>query len=134
MKKRLTFPLALQLSVTPDTSAKGTVEAHLIPVIDLGLSALGGLAKATVFLDLDASASLTLTLDAHSKTVVDGNGNSNTAGSVSGCVDIAGGLDVNAGADASFFGLFDKSTQVTLFSKDFDFFKVYKTVLFSCIC
>ncbi|KAF8066939.1 hypothetical protein FPV67DRAFT_1417007 [Lyophyllum atratum] len=43
--------------------------------------------------------------------------------SFGGCFRIGAGLDVNAGADASFFGLFDQNTKVSLFSKKFEIFK-----------
>lgn len=45
-------------------------------------------------------------------------------GSFGGCIEIGAGLDVNAGADADFFGLFNPSTKVNLFSKKFQIFKV----------
>jgi hypothetical protein len=41
-----------------------------------------------------------------------------------GCVELDTGLDVNAGANADFFGLFNKGTSVSLFSKKFELFKV----------
>ncbi|KAF9466288.1 hypothetical protein BDZ94DRAFT_1306284 [Collybia nuda] len=44
-------------------------------------------------------------------------------GSFGGCIEIGAGLDVNAGADADFFGLFDPSTKVNLFTKKFQIFK-----------
>lgn len=47
-----------------------------------------------------------------------------TALPVQGCVDISTGFDVNAGANANFFGLFDAGTQLTLFNKTFDLFSV----------
>jgi hypothetical protein len=37
--------------------------AHLIPSLNLGVSALGGKAKAQIFLDLDTNASLEMNLD-----------------------------------------------------------------------
>jgi hypothetical protein len=52
-------------------------------------------------------------------------------GSFGGCIEIGAGLDVNAGADASFFGLFDQGTKVNLFTKKFQIFKVRRTP-FSC--
>ncbi|KAJ7052666.1 hypothetical protein C8F01DRAFT_1261454 [Mycena amicta] len=54
----------LTLSASPNVKATGTVAAHLIPSLNLGISALGGIAKATVFIDLDTSASLKLSLEA----------------------------------------------------------------------
>lgn len=44
--------------------------------------------------------------------------------SFGGCFEIGAGLDVNAGADANFFGLFDKGTKVSLFSRKFEILKV----------
>lgn len=53
------------LSVNPATlSTTGTVGAHLIPRVEVGVNILSGLAKADVYLSLDASASLDLQLDA----------------------------------------------------------------------
>jgi hypothetical protein len=43
--------------------------------------------------------------------------------SVDGCVDMQAGFSVNAGAQGSFFGLFDPSTKITLFNKQFELFK-----------
>jgi hypothetical protein len=56
--------IALKLSATPSASATGTLAAHLIPSLNLGLSALGDTVSATVFLELDASASMTLSAQA----------------------------------------------------------------------
>ena len=52
-----------------------------------------------------------------------------------GCVELGTGLDVNAGADADFFGLFNKGTSVNLFSKKFELFKVrvYNSLLSVCL-
>ncbi|KAH9475749.1 hypothetical protein JR316_0011308 [Psilocybe cubensis] len=46
-----------------------------------------------------------------------------TTTSLGGCFDIEAALDVSAGADGSFFGLFDKSTKVDLFNKKFEILK-----------
>jgi hypothetical protein len=182
----------LQISVSPNVQAEAKLEAHVIPTVDFGMSALGGLASATVFLNLDASATLDLTVNASgSATVVNTTSNTITAaaaastgisafkstsidtngtaegGSLSnisnststkptetstetstevttatavtavpdttaekdkrditanGCVNLQGGLSVNAGAQGSFFSLFNPATQVSLFNKQFQFF------------
>ncbi|KAK1222410.1 hypothetical protein PQX77_014743 [Marasmius sp. AFHP31] len=109
----------LKLSVTPSVASKAVLEAHIIPTLLLGVTALGGTAKANVFLDLDASAGVTLSLDANVTASTDGT----KSGSVNGCIDVGSGFDVNAGADASLFGLFDKNTKVNLFTKKFSLFK-----------
>ncbi|KAJ7474871.1 hypothetical protein FB451DRAFT_1246878 [Mycena latifolia] len=63
----------LTLSASPDVTATGTVTAHLIPSLNLGVSALGNAVKAEVFLALDTSASLKLSLEASAdaQTVID---------------------------------------------------------------
>ncbi|KAF7329620.1 hypothetical protein MKEN_00225000 [Mycena kentingensis (nom. inval.)] len=52
----------LKLSADTTAAATGTVEAHLIPSINLGISALG-VVEATVSLDLDASATMQLKVE-----------------------------------------------------------------------
>ncbi|KAJ7616313.1 hypothetical protein DFH06DRAFT_1013030 [Mycena polygramma] len=53
----------LTLNAAPDVSATGTLTAHLIPSLNLGVSALGGKAKANIFLNLDTNAALEMNLD-----------------------------------------------------------------------
>ena len=77
-----------------------------------GINALDGLADVDVTLGLDAHAGLDLTL---SKT---------TTSQFSGCTDVTTGLSVLATADGSFFDLFNKATTVTLYSKNWELFKV----------
>ena len=85
---------------------------------------MGGKAKADIFLDVGTSAALDLGLEAGATGSVDTTGATDSSAHVGGCVDIHGRVSVNAGADGSLFDLFDAGTQVKLFSKDFDFFKV----------
>ncbi|KAF9494289.1 hypothetical protein BDN71DRAFT_1002679 [Pleurotus eryngii] len=54
----------LKLFADPSISAKGSIGVHIIPKIEFGISALKGLAKATVSLEVDADASVNLNLDA----------------------------------------------------------------------
>ncbi|KAJ7582528.1 hypothetical protein C8J56DRAFT_1055585 [Mycena floridula] len=54
----------LKLSASPGAQSTGSVEAHIIPTIKIGISALGNLVDSSVFLSLDASAKLILTLEA----------------------------------------------------------------------
>ena len=86
----------------------GRVEAHLIPRLDLGVEILNGLAKATVFADLDASAGLNFTLEASaSGTPVDGTVGdpnvdlSNFDSSFGGSVAMDLGVAINVGAEAA---------------------------------
>ncbi|THH05785.1 hypothetical protein EW145_g4539 [Phellinidium pouzarii] len=96
----------LKLSVSPDVSSNATFEAHLIPTIEV-----------------DTFAALDLGLEAGATASVDTSGATGASAQVGGCVDVNGGVSINAGASGSFFGLFDDSTQVSLFSKDFDLFQ-----------
>jgi hypothetical protein len=114
---------ALSLSVSPDVSSKAVLTGHVIPSLDLGVSALGGIGQATVSLSLDAQASATLSLEGSAKAGVSTGSAASASGSVNGCIDVGAGLDVNAGASADFFGLFNPSTKVNLFTKKFDLFK-----------
>lgn len=109
--------------MTPSVASKGVIGAHVIPRLDLGVSGLAGLASATVFLTADASATMTLSLDASAAAAVNTTEPASASASVNGCIDVGAGLDVNAGASADFFGLFDPNTKVNLFSKKFDLFK-----------
>ncbi|KAJ6483567.1 hypothetical protein C8R47DRAFT_1017685 [Mycena vitilis] len=61
------------LSASPDVKATGSVAVHLIPSLQLGISALGNKAKADIALSLDASASMQLSLEASAdlETVID---------------------------------------------------------------
>ncbi|RDB30165.1 hypothetical protein Hypma_012365 [Hypsizygus marmoreus] len=118
----------LKLSVSPSLASKAIVTAHLIPRLDIGVSALGGVAEATVFLDLDTSASVTMTLNAAANAGASvetstGDVTSGASGGIDGCVKAGAALNVNAGAEGSFFGIFDKSTQVPLFGKEFEVFQ-----------
>jgi hypothetical protein len=60
---------ALSLSVSPNVTASGSLQAHLIPALNFGLSALGGKASATVFFQLDSSATVDLSLSGSAGTI-----------------------------------------------------------------
>src|SRR5260370_38450108 len=55
-----------EVTITPgplsDVGATFEATAHLVPQIDVGLSALHGIVSSTVFLNLDASADFTATI------------------------------------------------------------------------
>lgn len=124
------------MSAAPILNATGTLEAHLIPKLNLGISALGDVAKAGVFLELDASAGLQLGFNAGAAGTIKVTQNDDPAkdaivtatasaiADVGGCLDITAGLDVNIGADAKFFNIFDVNKQASLFSRDFELFEV----------
>ncbi|KAG9224484.1 hypothetical protein CCMSSC00406_0007677 [Pleurotus cornucopiae] len=127
----------LTLSADATVAGKVDLEAHIIPQLDIGITALGGTAKANIFLNLDASAKVGLKLNGNAKAAVTtakpkkraefnqlAARQAATAASagVEGCVDITAGLSVDAGVDANFFGLFDPTTKLNLFSKQFELF------------
>ncbi|TFK33758.1 hypothetical protein BDQ12DRAFT_614698 [Crucibulum laeve] len=127
----------LKLSLSPSVKATGTLEAHLIPSLNLGISALDNVVNVGVFLELDASATMTLSLEATKggSAPADNSTAPGAVGSITtpikpkpvsfgGCFEIGTGLDVNVGADGDFFGLFSASTSLSLFKKDFELFKV----------
>lgn len=55
------------------------------------------------------------------------NGDESGSAEVEGCVDLKGGFSVNAGAQGSFFDIFNDKTQVSIFSKEFELFQVSKS-------
>jgi hypothetical protein len=72
----------VSVSVGPnvtDVGASVNVTGHLIPRIDIGLSALGGIVSTTISLNLDASAGLDLSTNA------DVYGGNNTAAPTGTC-------------------------------------------------
>ena len=101
-----------------DAGASVSVTGHLIPQIDIGLSAFGGIVSSTVFLNLDASMDLSVTADIDDAQA---------------CVDASTELAVNIGAEAAFFDLFNASTNETLFDKNFPLLQVRQKTAFSCI-
>ena len=105
-----------------DAGASVNVTGHLVPQIDIGLSALGGIVSTTIFLNLDASAGLGLS--ANADVHHGGNHAAAVAGGAQACVDANAGLAVNIGAQASFFDLFDASTGAELFNKNFPLLQV----------
>ncbi|KAJ7595412.1 hypothetical protein C8J56DRAFT_775131 [Mycena floridula] len=110
----------LKIAATPSLAVRGVVEAHLLPTLNMGLSAFDGIAQANVFLELDASASLTLTLDASTTPNI-------TSQNINGCAEINCALEVNAGADASLFDLFSKDTSINLARIGFELVKVSRS-------
>ncbi|PSR71280.1 hypothetical protein PHLCEN_2v12794 [Hermanssonia centrifuga] len=100
---------SLQLSVAPKVNMQGGIEAHIIPTFLFRINALD--AEANINLDLDAYAVSDLDLK------------ESPSSSFLGCTSVTTGLTVNAGADASFYDLFNDSTSVRLYSKAFDLFK-----------
>ncbi|KAJ7733078.1 hypothetical protein DFH07DRAFT_968169 [Mycena maculata] len=77
-------------AVNGSVASNSNITAHIIPTLALEVSALAGVAGASVFLNLDGSLSMDLQLNASSGSTV------------SGCVDIDAGVSVNVGADAHF--------------------------------
>ncbi|KAJ7196823.1 hypothetical protein GGX14DRAFT_375706 [Mycena pura] len=112
------------LNAAADVQATGTITAHVIPSLNLGVSALGGKGEASIFLALDASAAMTMNLDGTTDDTAttdtdddstddgtddstdDGTSDTTPASTLGGCINVAGNINVNVGADGSFFGTF----------------------------
>jgi hypothetical protein len=105
-----TFIAEVTFSANPDVGATLGASAHLIPQVSLGISALDGVASASVFLDLDASLGL--------------QGNVSSVENPQPCLSGNADINVGVGAQGSFFGLFDASTGKSLFDKNFPLFQV----------
>ena len=91
--------------------------------LNFGIS-VPDVATATIFLDLDADATLDLSLNAFASGSVSSNGEAGASAEVDGCVELDAGFSANAGVEGSFFGLFDASDQFTIYSNQWDLFKV----------
>ncbi|KAK0235436.1 hypothetical protein EDD85DRAFT_773310 [Armillaria nabsnona] len=92
----------LKLSVGTAINATGTIEAHLIPRLNLGLSAFAGTVEANVFLELDASATLDLELDVTAEAnATIGNGSTSTDASRSRPTSIAEAVYAARSAESS---------------------------------
>ncbi|KAJ7143869.1 hypothetical protein C8R44DRAFT_601420, partial [Mycena epipterygia] len=112
---------ALTLSVLPNLASNGNITAHLIPEIDLGLTAFT-FVTASVYLDLDASASIVLDLNAKANATVTGTGAARASGSVDGCVDIGAAFSVSVGASGDLFGRISDSVDYALYSDSWDLY------------
>lgn len=103
----------LKLSVSPAANATGTIEAHLIPRLNLGVSALGDTLTANVFLELDANAALVLELDAKTSTMLD---NGSTNGTETATTTSASEYETGSTVSAEINSALDYSTQASVYS------------------
>ncbi|KAG5638045.1 hypothetical protein H0H81_002165 [Sphagnurus paluster] len=115
----------LKLAVSGNLASTTTLGANLTPRIDLGLTALGGVAKATVFINLDTHASVNLNLKAGANAggalnTTNGSTSGGANAQVNGCIKASAGLGSVVGADAQFFNLFNKATTFPLYTKDWE--------------
>jgi hypothetical protein len=132
----MAWDAALTLNAAPDVKATGKITAHLIPSLDLGISALGGKAEAQVSLALDTNAALTLSLEGSAsasltKNIPIAGKDSVTKASVKpptfgGCVGVDANINVNVGADASFFGKSVPSLPSSSFRPSFSFARSFR--------
>jgi hypothetical protein len=98
------------VSAGPDIGATFEATGHLIPQVDIGLSTLGDLASASVFLNLDASTNFTVS--------------TTTTAIAQPCVTVSADLNVGVGVEGSVFDLFDASVGMSLFDEKFPLFQV----------
>jgi hypothetical protein len=123
---RPVLPILIQfedvtVSASPDIGATFDVAGHLIPQVDIGLSALG-LVSTSVFLKLDASADFTVSTNA----------GASAGANPQSCVSASTDINVGVGAEGSFFGLFHASESKSLFDKKFPIIQVrsYEILVF----
>ncbi|KAF8472221.1 hypothetical protein DFH94DRAFT_192159 [Russula ochroleuca] len=100
------------VSASPDIGATFEVSGHVIPQVDIGLSALS-VVSTSVFLKLDASADFIVSTDA----------GASAGTSPQSCVSVSTDINVGVGAQGSFFGLFHASESKSLFDKEFPLFQ-----------
>lgn len=73
---------------------------------------------------MDTSATMDLNGNANAQVAVPVGKAVGVRAKVNGCVDLKGAVNIDAGASASFFDLFNPSTKVHLFGKTFNLFNV----------
>lgn len=112
----------LKLSVSPGVQSLATVTAHIIPSLDIEVSAFDE-AEAGVFLDFDTSATLDLSLNTDASGAVDSIGQTTNANGVSGCIDAKAGFSVTPGVRASVSNLFSGGLSISILSDDFTLFQ-----------
>ena len=96
-------------SANPGPDVLG-LTAHLIPQVNLGLSALFNTTSASVYLYFDASLGLQGSVSSGKKP--------------QSCLSGNAGINVEMGAQGSFFDIFGNSTGQSIFEKNFTLFQV----------
>ncbi|TFY69647.1 hypothetical protein EVJ58_g320 [Rhodofomes roseus] len=112
----------VNLLSSPNVTSNSTLTLDLIPGISFGISAFDGVSDASVTLNLDNFVEVDLVLDSNGDSSSNSTSNG-TESAVAGSVNVEGGFNVVAAADATLFGLLDDTTSVTLFSKTFELFQ-----------
>jgi hypothetical protein len=97
-------------SGNPDIGATFTATGHLIPQLEVGLSALSGAVSTGVFVNLDASTDFSVA--------------TSTANLEQACANANTTFDVGIGAQGSFFNVFDASVRKSLFKANFPLLQV----------
>ena len=100
----------------PDVGLTFDATGHLIPQIDLTLTAFG-LVKSSVFVELDASVDFTIA--------------TSTANDAQACASANTTLNVGVGAQGSLFGILGASVRKSLFNEGFPLLQVRVTAPFS---
>ena len=144
--------LALQLSATPLVQATGSIEGHLIPTLNLGVSAFKWI-KTGISVALDSSVVLNITLEdvGHTHNLhetfdsefekrigLDLEADTNVSDtstitpslvtasnqSFNGCFEADVALDFSVTADADFFDIIDANTNFTIYQDTIPLYKV----------
>jgi hypothetical protein len=99
-----------------------------------------GVADARVYIDVDASARAVADVSVSGNggiTIPIGKKETNSIEerqftyTYGGCIDVDAGIDINFGADAKFFGIFDKSKVIDLYTKNWDIYNVRPPLFFT---
>ncbi|KAL0945992.1 hypothetical protein HGRIS_012270 [Hohenbuehelia grisea] len=96
---------SIAANFAPKATTTNNIGYHFVPRLEFGLDAFSGQTTSTIFLNLDASASTVVQLPP------------STAGSSTATLDIKQGILAHAGAQGSFYGLFDDTTSFDVESK-----------------
>ncbi|KAG9219671.1 hypothetical protein CCMSSC00406_0006007 [Pleurotus cornucopiae] len=120
------------LSASPNDNARGTIEGHILPSVQLRLSGLAGQINAAASLEVDAFAKLQL--DAQAVTAVSKGRRGVVVESSNeyippydrpfkGCVDFTAGLSITGKGSGNILGLVDFDKQISMFNKQFQVVK-----------
>jgi hypothetical protein len=111
------------ISTSPDVGALFEATGHLLPQVNVALTALGGIASSGVSLNLDASAYSQASTSAappvrrRNSIAALLAASKRSAESAQTCVTTNTALTAGISAQGSFMGLFDKPTGTSLFDK-----------------
>ncbi|KAF4602789.1 hypothetical protein EYR40_006006 [Pleurotus pulmonarius] len=138
----------LSISASPNDSARGTIEGHILPSVQLRFSGLADQINADASLEVDAFAKLQLDAqavtagskgrrgadievsngytppyDKQARTLATRATDISDAGPFKGCIDLTAGISITGKGSGNILGLLDFDKQISIFNKQFQVVK-----------